>query len=206
MTTLTGTGLAKTFRYRHVLSGVAVHANSGDVVGIVGPNGSGKSTLARILAGVLRPDQGSVALTIDGRDIPTQDRPFHVGLVAPYLAIYDEFTPVELLALQRQLHGESVDHERILQTLEDVGLADRRNDAVRTLSSGLRQRAVLALAVHREPALLIFDEPTITLDAAGVSIVHAQIQRQQSRGGITILATNDDRERSWCTDAVAVGC
>jgi len=203
MITLIGTGLAKAFRYRRVLSDINVSAASGSVLGIVGSNGSGKSTLAQILAGVLRPDHGSVELTVDGRSISASDRPFHVGLVAPYLSIYDEFSPVELLTLQRQLHGESVDQERILQTLEDVGLADRRNDVVRTFSSGLRQRAVLALAVHRQPPLLILDEPTITLDTAGVEIVHTQIQRQQSRGGITILATNDDRERTWCTDAVS---
>lgn len=205
MTTLHGKGLVKTFQYRRVLADVSVSASSGDVIGIVGANGSGKSTLARILAGVLRPDQGTVELRVAGQTVAPSDHPYHVGMVAPYLQIYDEFTPLELLDLQRRLHGETSDKREAEATLHAVGLQDRINDVVRTFSSGLRQRTLLALAIHRCPAILILDEPTITLDDAGVEIVQQQIDAQRSRGGITLLATNDEREKAWCTAAVAVG-
>ena len=204
MIAISGKGLTKRFGRRSVLQNISVSASSGSVLGIVGPNGSGKSTLARILSGLLRADAGTVELMVDDAQIPHETIPFHTGLVAPYLNVYDEFSPSELLALQRQLHGEPADHQAIAQTLADVGLADRAKDAVRTFSSGLRQRAVLALAVHRKPALLVLDEPTITLDEAGQAIVAAQIAAQRERGGITILATNDATERSWCTTLVHV--
>ncbi len=205
MTTLIGKGLAKSYRRRRVLRDVSVSASGGDVVGIVGPNGSGKSTLARILAGVLRPDMGSVELSVGGQLVDPTDHPYHVGMVAPYLQIYDEFTPLELLDLQRRLHGEASITSETDATLRAVGLHDRSADVVRTFSSGLRQRMLLALAIHRQPAVLILDEPTVTLDDAGVQIVRHQIEAQAARGGITLLATNDEREKSWCTAAVAVG-
>jgi len=204
MNTLVGKGLSKSYQRRRVLRDVELSASSGDVVGIIGPNGSGKSTLVRIMAGVLRPDNGTVQLTVNDHTVDTSEHPYHVGMVAPYLQIYDEFTPLELLDLQRRLHGESSSSHANEATLQAVGLHERLADPVRTFSSGLRQRMLLALAVHRQPAILILDEPTVTLDSAGIEIVHQQIQAQRSRGGITLLATNDERERSWCTFTVAV--
>lgn len=204
MTRLIGTGLTKSYRRRRVLQDIDVSISGGDVMGIVGPNGSGKSTLACILAGVLRPERGTVALTVNTTEIAQADHPYHVGMVAPYLQIYDEFSPRELLDLQQRLHGEPALPEQRALTLEAVGLIDRQDDPVRTFSSGLRQRTLIALAVHRQPAVLILDEPTVTLDDAGIIIVQQQIEAQRSRGGITILATNDARERAWCTSTVAI--
>ena len=112
MTTLIGMGLTKSYRRRRVLQNIDVAINGGDVLGIVGPNGSGKSTLARILAGVLRPERGSVELTLNNTVIPIADLPYHVGMVAPYLQIYDEFSPQELLDLQQRLHGDALTPER----------------------------------------------------------------------------------------------
>jgi ABC-type multidrug transport system ATPase subunit len=126
-------------------------------------------------------------------------------MVAPYLQVYDEFTPVELILLQRRMHGEHQDRDEVLQTLARVGLADRADEMVRTLSSGLRQRVILALAVHRNPAFLMLDEPTNTLDAEGRRIVEREVQMHQQRNGVVVIATNDDWEKQLCTHFIEFG-
>jgi heme exporter protein A len=190
-----GKGLSKRFDQRQVLKDVNVECTAGTVTGIVGLNGSGKSTLLKILGGLLRPDVGTVT---------TSPETPSLGMVAPYLNVYDEFSAEELLRLQYRLRGRAIDLASVHATLDRVGLSDRSSDLVRTLSSGLRQRVMLALAVHMEPDVLLLDEPSVTLDAAGRTTVHTEIVLAQERGCVVILATNDNEERDWCTYTVAL--
>lgn len=201
MITLTATNIHRAYGRRRVVNDLSLSLVGGERLGIIGPNGSGKSTLLRMLAGVLRPDEGTVTLAVDDRAIDREQIPQHVGLVAPYLNIYDEFTPVELLGLQADLRGVAKDFpaDDARDLLQRVGLGDRMSDVVRTFSSGLRQRVLLALAVHLKPAVLLLDEATITLDDAGRTIVEREIMVQSERGGIVVIATNDERERQLCT-------
>jgi len=196
--------LRKSFLSRRVLNDVSLHASSGMVVGVIGDNGSGKSTLVRILAGVLRQDAGSCALTVQGAEISTMDRPLHVGFVAPYIRLYDEFTATELLHIHGRLKGIAVDPTYTTSLLERIGLADRANDVISTLSSGLRQRVALAIALHHQPPVLILDEPSITLDTAGRNVLERELHAHVLRGGIAILATNDEREKDLCSDYCAL--
>ncbi len=199
MTTLSITNVSKSFNDRHVLRTVSLEATSGDVVGIVGPNGSGKSTLIRIAAGMLKPDSGAVALTIRDIVVPAEEHYRHVGVVAPYLQVYEEFTPYEHLYLQSKLRGAASSAEQLQSTLESVGLTDRQHDPIRLLSSGWRQRVLVALAIHHQPTVLLLDEPTVTLDAAGRELVRHHVVEHYRRGGVVCVATNDEQERQWCS-------
>lgn len=197
--------ISKSYGWRQVLKNVTVEIRSGQCLCIAGINGSGKSTLLRILSGLLRPDSGTLETLVNSVIIDEDHRLFHVGMAAPYLHIYDEFTPLELLKLQRRMHGEANDYEEMIQTLERVGLADRTNETVRTFSSGLQQRVILALAVHRKPDFLMLDEPTITLDAKGRAIVEHEVRLHQQRNGIVVIATNDEWEKQLCTHTIELG-
>lgn len=197
--TLTAAGLAKRFGTREILRGVDLAITGGECVGIVGDNGSGKSTLLRILAGVLTPDAGTVSLSIGDATIAHDELPQHVGYVAPYLRLYDEFTPVELLHFHARWHGLRADPAEVAAVLSRVGLADRMNDSIRTFSSGMQQRVTIAVAVHCNPDLLLLDEPSVTLDRRGRDVLEAEIARIRAMGSIVVLATNDDRERSLCS-------
>jgi heme exporter protein A len=182
---------------RAVFREVDVAAHGGDCLGLVGPNGSGKSTLLKVLGRLLRPDAGSLTLTVNGKHI---DDPLPItGLVAPWLNVYDEFTPIELMELQARMHGVSPDGPAINETLDRLALGQRGSDVVRSLSSGLRQRVLLALAVQLNPTVLLLDEPTTTLDAEGRALVRSEIERHRLSGGVVILATNDPEEQQWCT-------
>ena len=204
MIELVGKGLSKKYGRRTVLSDVAVTASSGSILSITGYNGSGKSTLMNILAGVVRADKGEVALTVNGTSVTREELPSRVGLVSPAMNIYGEFTPRELLALQSKLRGTTLSTEESNDVLTRVGLIDRADDLTRTFSSGLRQRVLIALAIAPKPAVLLLDEPSITLDDTGRSIVESEIKRQ-AENGIVVIATNDDRERAWATSNVHLG-
>lgn len=185
-----------------MIDDVNLQAQSGEVVGIIGANGSGKSTLVKMIAGLVRPDAGSVNLTIDSAPIDASLVREHCGLVAPYLELYVEFTPIELLRLHAQLHGKHIDDSHVDSLLELVQLSSSSTRIVRGFSSGMRQRVAIALAVSLNPALLLLDEPGVTLDEAGRSALAQCIDIARQNGSIILLATNDDRERSLCDRVV----
>jgi heme exporter protein A len=170
----------------------------GTTLAVTGANGSGKSTLLRILAGVLTPKKGDVTLQVDGDAIPRETHPLHVGLVAPYLNVYDDLSArenLQFLARTRRLDDAAY---RIDAALERVGLAGREADRVATYSSGMKARVKYAAALLDAPPLLLLDEPSANLDAAGLDMVDAVMEHQQSAGRLLVVATNLPDEAARC--------
>ena len=195
--------VTKTFTRGAGITDVSCEAESHEVVGIAGRNGAGKSTLVRLIAGVLRPAHGSVKITIDGTDVDQDHLQDHVGLVAPYLSLYDEFTPRELLAVTARLRGMEWTEEESTWMLDRVHLAHAADRLSRGFSSGMMQRLRFAVALQHRPVLLLLDEPTSNLDEDGVAIVKEVVDEQRERG-LVFLASNDPRELAWCTKLVNV--
>jgi len=166
----------------------------GESLAVTGANGAGKSTLLRILGGVLSPSNGEVRLYIDERPVSLESHPLHVGLVAPYLNVYDGFSPRENLRFIGRARRLANTSDRIVGTLNMVGLSERMDDPVATFSSGMKQRVKFAAALLSQPAVLLLDEPRVNLDAAGLAMVEHLIDLQQQNGCIVIVATNDPRE------------
>jgi len=177
----------------------------GESFAVTGANGAGKTTLLRILAGVLTPKAGRIALAVDGDAVAAEAHPRQVGLVAPYLGLYETLTAREnlaFLARARSLPGAS---QRIEAVLDRVGLADRADDPVSTFSSGMQQRVKYAAALLPDPPLLLLDEPAANLDAPGRDMVGAIVDEQRQRGGLVVVATNRADEaarhaRSLCIE------
>jgi iron complex transport system ATP-binding protein len=171
MTSLAATAVTAAYGARVVLRECSFAIGSGEIVAVVGPNGAGKSTLLRVLAGLLRPTTGAVAL--DDVDLATFSRAKLARRIAVVPQIFDTlfpFTVREVVALGRTarlgpLGRASFDDaaavERAIDELELAPLASRRIDR---LSGGERQRAVLAMALAQETAVLLLDEPTVHLD------------------------------------------
>jgi heme exporter protein A len=162
----------------------------GESVAVTGANGAGKSTLLRILAGVLDPKAGTVSLRADGETVPPAAHSQNVGLVAPYLGLYETLTARENLAFLAQARRLSDADRRIAMVLDRVGLASRADDPVSDFSSGMQHRAKYAAALLAEPLLLLLDEPSAMLDAAGRDLVESIVSRQRDRGGLVVVATN----------------
>ena len=203
--TLTLSGVSKEFNRRSIFRDVSFAVGNGDSLVITGRNGSGKSTLVKILCGLLSPTKGTIACTLEGKSIEYDNVRNHIGLVSPYLQLYDEFTGLENLELLSEIRSDhEVEKGRIEQVLQDVGLWERRNDFLRTYSSGMRQRLKYAFAVVHKPDILVLDEPTANLDSDGIDMVKRRVD-EQKKTSVLIIATNDAEEATWCAKRIDLG-
>lgn len=178
---------------RALFSGVTAEVTPGQCLVVSGANGAGKSTLLKIIAGLLRPESGRVEF--GGAR----------GYAAPDVQLYGELTGVENLAFFARLRGlPGADSDGLLK---QVGLpAARGRDFVSAYSSGMRQRLKLAVALLGDPPLLIWDEPTATLDGAGRAIADALLAESCAAGCIVVAATNDlDEARRWGDLSLTIG-
>jgi len=185
--------LKKTFNNRLVFNKLNFDLNSGDRFVVTGKNGSGKSTLIKILGGVLTETAGEIGYFVDNKKIDRENFYKIVGLVSPYLVLYDEFTAFENLSLFSKIRGMKISDEVINEILKRVGLFERRNDLVRTYSSGMKQRMKYASAILHDPLVLLLDEPTSNLDQDGKNFVDELIFNFR-KDGIVIVATNETQD------------
>ena len=192
-----GTGTAAT----KAVDGVSIGVRSGEFVALVGPSGSGKTTLLAMLAGLLRPTEGS--LMIDGRELGsmtdgerTSFRRQKIGFTFQSNNLVPYLTALENVELMLRLNGRfnKEGKARARNLLERLGLGDRLNSLPRQLSGGQQQRVAIARALIHEPAVVLADEPTASLDterAFQVVETFATMIREQNRAGI--MVTHDLR-------------
>ena len=188
--------LKRAFNRRTVFSGLEFEMGERDSLAVTGRNGSGKSTLLKVVAGLLAPTRGSIDLSLDSEVITSDWRYRYIGFVAPYLQLYDEFSAIENLEFFRKARGLTGGRPPG-ELLERFGLEERRDDPLRTYSSGMKQRVKYAFALLHNPPLLLLDEPTSNLDSAGIGIVYGIIEEQKKRG-IVIMATNNAEDFPHC--------
>lgn len=201
---LSAAGLAKRFGRRVLFRDLGFDLGPGDGLAVRGTNGAGKSTLLQIVAGVQAPTAGSVRLLLGEEEVEPEARPLQVGFVAPYLHLYDAFTARENLAFiaqARRLRPNGT----LDALLGRVGLGGRGDDFVRTYSSGMLQRLRLAAALLPSPSVLLLDEPTSNLDAAGRAVVEAIASEHRAAGGILVVATNVEHEAALCERTIEIG-
>lgn len=178
-------------------------AHSGEVLVVTGSNGAGKSTLLRVIAGLTRPEEGTVRFFEDKEERFPRETCV-LGYAAPDVNLYRELTGEENLAFFAKLRGVSSDGQEFL---ERVGLRRAQGrQRVGTYSSGMRQRLKLAVSLIGNPQALIWDEPTATLDAGGGIIVEEILNDHRQSGGIAVVATNDlgEAER-WGQSRIVIG-
>jgi heme exporter protein A len=202
---LSAANISKRFQgIQPIFKNISVEITNGDVLGITGANGSGKSTFLKILSGTLLPSNGTVELQLNKNIIPAEQFHRHIGFVSPYLALYEEFTPLEHCAITSEMRGLSFKKEKADTLLEHFGLFKRRDSQIRAFSSGMKQRVKYILALLHEPEILFLDEPTTNFDAVGVLAVEQIISAFKNSGKSVVVATNDERELAWCTSSISV--
>lgn len=196
--------LTQRFNRRLVWQNVSLQVASGDILGITGDNGSGKTTLLRALCGLLTPTSGTTTLRVEGKTVETDATTQYIGFVSPYLTLYEEFTPLEHCSIIAQMHGTTLEISFVNALLEQFRLYERRNDEIRSFSSGMKQRMKYVLALLFHAPLLVLDEPMTNLDETGTNAVEALVRSHHERGGACIIATNDARDLALCTKRLAV--
>ena len=188
----------------HILKDVDLHIGSGEAVGLVGPSGSGKSTLLMVMAGLERPDTGSIVIAEEdlGRldeDALARFRGRNVGIVFQSFHLIPTMTALENVAVPLELAGNP-DALRIARDeLAAVGLAERLDHYPAQLSGGEQQRVALARALAPNPAILVADEPTGNLDeATGQQIIDLLFAGHVERGTTLVLVTHDHALAERC--------
>ena len=199
-------GVSLTFRgarTTHVLDHVDLAVQPGEVVALIGPNGCGKSTLLRVLAGLVRPDEGAVH--IDGDPVSGPDS--RVGLVFQEPRLLSWRTAEQNVRFPMELAAWSRDRQqaRADDLLGLVGLREFAGARPSTLSGGTRQRVSIARALALEPQVLLLDEPFSALDALTRERFNAELLRLWERTGTTIImVTHSIREAAFLADRVVV--
>lgn len=191
--------LNKTFGRRLIFNGINFRYDESGVFGISGPNGSGKSTLVKIIAGLISPTKGKIIHKNSDHEIIPEKLHNHIGFVSPYLVLYEEFTAWENLNIFSQIREINFDKDYAKDLLNRFLLYNRKDDLVKTYSSGMKQRMKFIFALIHHPELLIFDEPTSNLDEEGKNSVY-EIIEDKSKESIIIIASNDKADLNLCTE------
>jgi putative ABC transport system ATP-binding protein len=182
-----------------VLTNISFDINSSEFIALMGPSGSGKSTLLNLIAGIDKPDSGS--LKVNGTDIATLSeadladwRAANVGFIFQFynlMPVLTAFENVELPLLLTRL-SRSQRQERVELALSMVGLTDRMEHYPSELSGGQQQRVAIARAFITDPVILVADEPTGDLDRASADEILSMLERLNSEMGKTIIMVTHD--------------
>lgn len=196
-------GLHKIYGKYHALSGLDMRVETGALYGFVGPNGAGKTTTIKIMAGLLRAEEGSIA--VDGVDALADSRRLRamIGYVPDFFGVYNNLTVseyMEFFASCYHLDG-LVARKRYTALLEQVGLEDKLDFYVDGLSRGMKQRLCLARALIHDPEVLILDEPTSGLDPRTRFEVREILKELHEAGKTIVISSHVLSELSeLCTD------
>ncbi len=185
---ISATNLGVRFGNKWIFRGLEFEVSKGQVLAVLGRNGSGKSTLLRVIGGLQKASEGAYTL-------PGGDPRLKIGYSALDLSLYSDLSVAEHLEFTGSLRGCN---SRAQELLELVGLSRSAKVLAEHLSSGMRARLRLAIALQATPDVLLLDEPSASLDGEGRDLV-ARICKTQLESGCVILATNDPLEQQLAT-------
>jgi ABC-2 type transport system ATP-binding protein len=194
-------GLRKSYGEVCALDGLDLEVRAGEVVALLGPNGAGKTTAVEILEGYRRRDAGRVEVL--GADPEHAGRSYRerIGIVLQEAGFEDQFSVAELV----RLHAGYYPHPREVDaTIDVVGLGDKRDSRVKTLSGGQRRRLDLALGIIGDPELLFLDEPTTGFDPSARRKAWEFVDRLRDLGTTILLTTHYMDEAEHLADRLVV--
>ena len=181
--------LEKSFGSFKAVDNISFHVNEGDIYGFLGPNGAGKSTTLRMILGLIKPDNGNIF--IKGESILGNKRNYlnSIGALIERPDFYKNLTAKENLKILFKM--SSLDNKnKIKETLNEVGLYEKRNQKVGGYSQGMKQRLGIAQTLLHEPSLIILDEPSNGLDPQGQVDMRSLILKINQNMGITIIISS----------------
>ena len=199
--------ITKSFGSLQVLKGIDLHIDKGEVVSIVGPSGAGKTTLLQIIGTLDKPDGGSVV--VDGVDVCylsakklSDFRNRHLGFVFQFHQLLPEFTALENIMIPAYIAGvkHSEARKRAEELLAFMGLADRAAHKPNELSGGEKQRVAVARALMNNPAVILADEPSGSLDSKNKAELHQLFFDLRDKFGQTFVIVTHDEELAKLTD------
>ena len=200
-------GITKSFGSLQVLKGIDLEINKGEIISIVGPSGAGKTTLLQIMGTLDEPDAGVVQ--IDGTVVSRMKekelsafRNKNIGFVFQFHQLLPEFTALENVMIPALIAGVSSKeaHERAMKILDFMGLVDRASHKPNELSGGEKQRVAVARALINDPAVILADEPSGSLDTHNKEDLHQLFFDLRDRLGQTFVIVTHDEGLATITD------
>ena len=200
-------GVTKSFGSLQVLKGIDLCIEKGEIVSIVGPSGAGKTTLLQILGTLDKPDNGSVV--VDGIETSTlstnklsEFRNKHLGFVFQFHQLLPEFTAIENIMIPAYIAGmkNKEARSRAEELLEFMGLSNRANHKPNELSGGEKQRVAVARALMNNPAVILADEPSGSLDSKNKEELHKLFFDLRDKFGQTFVIVTHDETLATLTD------
>lgn len=200
-------GVTKSFGSLQVLKGIDLRIEKGEIVSIVGPSGAGKTTLLQILGTLDKPDNGSVV--VDGIETSTlstnklsEFRNAHLGFVFQFHQLLPEFTAIENIMIPAYIAGmkPKETRNRAEELLAFMGLSDRATHKPNELSGGEKQRVAVARALMNNPAVILADEPSGSLDSKNKEELHKLFFELRDKFGQTFVIVTHDETLATLTD------
>lgn len=200
-------GITKSFGSLQVLKGIDLEINRGEIVSIVGPSGAGKTTLLQIMGTLDEPDAGTVQ--IDGTVVSRMKekelsafRNKNIGFVFQFHQLLPEFTALENVMIPAFIAGVSSKeaNDRVMKILDFMGLVDRASHKPNELSGGEKQRVAVARALINDPAVILADEPSGSLDTHNKEDLHQLFFNLRDRLGQTFVIVTHDEGLAKITD------
>ena len=202
---LSVSGLSKTYATGfHALKNIDLQIERGEIFALLGPNGAGKTTLISIVCGIVNASAGKV--TVDGHDIAADYRAARslIGLVPQELTTEAFETVWNTVSFSRGLFGKPANPGHIEKVLRDLSLWDKKDNAIRTLSGGMKRRLLIAKALSHEPRLLFLDEPTAGVDVTLRQEMWKLVRALRETGVTVILTTHYIDEAEEMADRIGV--
>jgi ABC-2 type transport system ATP-binding protein len=182
--------LSKQFGEINAVDDLSFSVNEGEVYGFLGQNGAGKSTTIRMLLTLIEPTDGEIE--VFGLNLRKHRREIlrNTGAVIERPDLYKYLTAYENISLFAKMSGVRIDKKRVMEQLEQVGLAERAYSKVKTYSQGMKQRLGIAIALIHDPQLVILDEPVNGLDPQGIADIRNLILHLSKNLKKTILVSS----------------
>ncbi len=196
--------ISRSFAGTRAVDGISFDLNSGELLSIFGPNGAGKTTLLRILAGVIRPDEGRVS--VDQNVVEVSERLWRsqIGIVTHQTMLYDQLSGRENLLFYAKLFDLEDPEDRIRETMKTLGILEMADRFVGSLSRGFQQRLTLARALLHDPKVLLLDEPYAGLDLYASRLLRDRINSLKDGNRTVVLVTHSFEQGLELADRVAI--
>lgn len=183
--------ITKSFGQHRVLDALDLEAQPGELLCLLGRNGAGKTTLLKILAGLLKPEAGSIWLDDRQVDYAESNARHGIGLIMHQPFLYEHLTGIENLRFYARLYKVPDDTAALQAALAQVGMQRFGGKPVRAYSRGMKQRLTIVRALLHNPHILLLDEPYTGLDLQGSLVFNQLMIEKRKQGHIVILTTHD---------------
>ena len=198
--------LRKTFDTIHALKGISFNIQQGECYGMLGPNGAGKTTTISIMSTIVKPNEGEVSIAgYDLKKNPLECKK-NIGVVTQEIALYNELSAYDNLLFLGGLYNVPKPEliKRIDETVNLLGLTDRKNDKVKTYSGGMKRRINIASALLHRPKVLFMDEPTVGIDPQSRNLIFEVVEKLHKEGMTIVYTTHYMEEAERLCDRIGI--